>query len=84
VKAQGETWYARTMETHINSRYEYITREFPTVLGEVTPGFEAELDRDGWRRVWASITMEGTFAVYRRDRRAADDGCKRRVTPGRV
>jgi hypothetical protein len=49
-------------------RYEYMTREFPTKIGEVTPEFEAELEAKGWRRAWADIGTEGTFVVYRRKR----------------
>lgn len=54
-----------------NSRYEYTTREFATVSISGDPAIEAEMERQGWQRAWADITMEGTFAVYRRVRRVS-------------
>jgi hypothetical protein len=55
------------MDDHFNTRYEYTTREFSSNV--FTPDWEADMEREGWRRVWGDITMDGTFAVYRRERR---------------
>lgn len=52
-----------------NPRYEYTTRECPTIPGQITPDFEASLEAVGWHRAWADITVEGTFIVYRRLRK---------------
>jgi hypothetical protein len=49
-----------------NERYQYTTRQCSG--GAIQPPEEAEMERQGWRRVWSDITMEGTFSVYRRER----------------
>jgi hypothetical protein len=49
-----------------NTLYEYTTREFSTDVKSFRPAFETEMLKEGWERVWADITREGTFAVYRR------------------
>ena len=52
----------------MNSRYEYSIREYPTIVGQLAPpDEEVLLEKDGWRRAWADITMEGTFVVFRRE-----------------
>jgi len=53
-----------------NPRYEYTTREFPTEIEALTPDFGAVMKAEGWHQVWADVTVEGTFATFRRERKA--------------
>lgn len=48
-----------------NQRYEYCSTEHPTVIGDMIDPNDPGAP---WVRVWADITMEGTFVVYRRER----------------
>jgi hypothetical protein len=57
------------MTTHRNSRYEYTTREWPSAPDVLSSSSDKEISQNGWRRVWADVTLEGTFVVYRRERR---------------
>jgi hypothetical protein len=52
-----------------NTRYEYKIRETPHNREILSTDFDAEFMRQGWTRVWADITLEGCFFVYRRERR---------------
>jgi hypothetical protein len=51
-----------------NPLYEYVTREFPTDLQSFSSAADRDMEAEGWRRTWADVTIEGTFAVYRRPR----------------
>jgi hypothetical protein len=53
---------------HINTRYEYTTRELPGTTDVISAESDAEMNRVGWRRVWADVTLDGAFVVYRRER----------------
>lgn len=54
------------MPAPFQPRYEYVTQEVSTEVSpfEDSPGLVAA----GFVRVWADITSEGTFIVYRRER----------------
>jgi hypothetical protein len=51
-----------------NRAYEYTTRELPYSPEACFSGADAEMNRQGWERAWADVTMDGVFVVYRRMR----------------
>jgi len=54
-----------------NSRYEYTTREVNTDPRDVSAkDVDDAMSEFGWHRVWANVTREGTFIVYRRERKS--------------
>lgn len=48
-------------------RYEYKTR-YAEGRGADYESLDETVAGIGWRRVWADITMQGAFIVYRRER----------------
>jgi hypothetical protein len=54
---------------HRNIMYEYRTEERPFSSENVASTSDAEWKANGWHRVWADITLEGLFLVFRRERR---------------
>ena len=55
------------MPDHHNTRYEYTTRERPYPEA-VSTSSDAEMEQEGWTRVWSDVCLEGVFVVYRRTR----------------
>ena len=54
-----------------NSRYEYTTREVNTDPRDMSAkDVDDAMFEFGWHRVWANVTQEGTFIVYRRERKS--------------
>jgi hypothetical protein len=51
-----------------NEQYEYITREVPFSTEVLGSNFDCEYNQWNWKRVWADITVNGCFIVYRRER----------------
>jgi hypothetical protein len=51
-----------------NPEIEYTTRQMPYSTEACSASFDSEMNAEGWRRVWADVTLEGVFAVYRRPR----------------
>lgn len=72
---QAEMWKVKKAEQACsgNSRYEY-TFSFviygPTGSTTTHDADDSMFERDGWHRVWADVTAEGCFVVYRRERMA--------------
>ncbi len=50
------------------NEYTYTTRTLPPGPRSCSTDSDVEMIQDGWRRVWADVTLTGVFAVYRRDR----------------
>ena len=51
--------------------YEYTTRKLPYPQGAMLTSDDAFSSETGYKRIYADTTMEGVFAVYRRERIAA-------------
>lgn len=49
----------------LDKGYSYQTREFPTVPGDLSDPYKEEMEKLGFIRVWADVTLEKTFVVYR-------------------
>lgn len=58
-----------------NSRYEYLTVEYPYNPKNLydDPDYEKRL-REGWVPAWCDITSDGVFTVYRRDNKRLKEG----------
>jgi hypothetical protein len=54
---------------HVNTRYEYETREVPFNTDTVSAEFDKMWTALGWRRAWADVSVEGVFIVYRREKK---------------
>jgi hypothetical protein len=60
------------MDLFRNPVFEYETLELsPETRGQGNP-VVAEMREKGWQRVWADVTMTGTFIVFRRERLAEE------------
>jgi hypothetical protein len=56
------------MEYWSTLEYEYMTatiEDGPSWVS-VARRRDAEMERDGWFRVWSDVTLRSVFAVYRR------------------
>jgi hypothetical protein len=46
--------------------FEWVLKCFETTKDVMSSDFDAEMNKDGWVRQWASIGRDGTCIVYRR------------------
>jgi hypothetical protein len=65
---RGQEDRGRSPVMFTNSRFEYTTREEPYSHEAVSVDFDVEYHHQGWRRVWADVSLDGVFIVYRRER----------------
>jgi len=56
------------MDNYKNKLYEYTTLEAPYPEGSFLT-YDKDMEKEGWNRCWADITIEGIFVVYRRKRK---------------
>ena len=48
-------------------KFEYRTVQCPYSLDAVTHPPDEPSYIEGWRKMWADVTMDGIFTVYRRE-----------------
>ncbi len=76
-KKATEVFLKETEDQWIHPLYEYTTRTVPyegSLVLSSSFSTDKDLEEQGWRRVWADVTTEGTFLVYRRIRKGATTG----------
>jgi hypothetical protein len=47
--------------------YEYESRLIPYSTEAISTSFDSEMNNIGYHRVWADITMNSIFIVYRKE-----------------
>jgi len=58
--------------SHENPNYEYKTQLVPhnSDISTAPKKFDAEMNKEGWARIFADFDIGGVFLVYRRARNA--------------
>ena len=56
----------------VNKKYEYQTRSMAYPDG-VPSTADSDMNQAGWQRIYADVTMDGVYAVYRRARDNKDE-----------
>lgn len=69
----SEGYFDRNLDWHPvgevqNARWEYVSKLMPFEPDAISKAADKDLEAIGYSRVWADITAEGVFAVYRRER----------------